>query len=95
MTCCQCDIALKNVVSLSWELNCALKFVVKSLQNKSGVFYSFLRGCIVVDVSVTCCQCDIALINVVSISLKLNGAQKFIKKTLPYESGVFWSFSNL
>ena len=54
MTCCQCDIALKNVILLSWKLNCALKFVVKSLQNKSGVFYSFLRGCIL-----TWCQCDL------------------------------------
>ena len=47
-----------------------------------GVFYH--------DVSVTC-----ALINVVSISWKLNHAPKFVIKTLPNESGVFWSFSDV
>ena len=47
------------------------------------------------DVSVTCCQCEIPLINVVSISWKLNHAPKFVIKTLPNESGVFWSFSDV
>ena len=46
------------------------------------------------DVSVTCCQCDIVLINVVSMSWKLYCAPKFVRMSLPNESGVLWSFSD-
>ena len=54
VTCCQCEIPLINVVSISWKLNHAPKFVIMSLPNESGVFHSSLNVCFLAG-----CQCDL------------------------------------